>query len=118
MNKVSGDVAALALGVPVLDVNRYGGIERHDPHTIRLELSQWDVDPNDWLRAQCEKIPQITFANIANIPGFAEDVNCVAACDNAPESDDEEWWNACIDQCMEQSAHLGPIARRIARGGQ
>lgn len=38
-----------------------------------------------------------------------DDRACVVTCDNAPESIDEDWWNDCIDTCIETSRNKAKI---------
>lgn len=52
---------------------------------------------------------------VVPIPVDTEAVACVAACDHSEFADDEDWWNQCIDMCMEKGGPLADLAKQIAK---
>lgn len=53
-------------------------------------------------------IPQITFIDPNDFINN-DDRQCVADCDANDVNNDEEWWNACIDQCLDNSRNKQKI---------
>ena len=61
--------------------------------------------------------PQITFIDPNDFIDN-DDRQCVADCDTNDVNDDEDWWNACIDQCIDNSRNQRLWARRPQEDGE